>query len=179
MTKADIRTKILRVLKNQKEDELFRKSLKIMGALFRNKLFKQAKTVMFYVSLRSEVNTTDMIKEALKLGKKVVVPVCTGNRTMEPCQLKKDGVLRPGPYGILEPARKKPVDLEELDLVIVPGLAFDTRGRRLGRGKGFYDCFLASLPEGCRSIGVAFDFQILPSIPAAEHDINVHKVIFA
>lgn len=179
LTKAKIRTTILAVFKNQKEDELFRKSRKIMGALLRSKLFKQAKTVMFYVSLGSEVNTSEMIKEALRLGKKVVVPVCTGNRKIEPCLLKEKGILRRGPYGIREPARKKPVGLEELDLIIVPGLAFDKTGRRLGRGKGFYDCFLASLPKGYRSIGLAYDFQILPSIPSADHDVNVHKVIFA
>ncbi len=179
LTKAEIRTKILAVLKNKKEEELSGKSRSIMSKLFRNQLFKRAKTVMFYVSLGSEVNTSEMIKEALRLGKRVVVPVCSGNRTIEPCLLSKRGSMRRGPYGILEPARKKPVNLAELDLVIVPGLAFDEGGRRLGRGKGYYDSFLSRLPQGCRSIGVAFDFQILPSIPVAAHDVNVHQLIFA
>jgi 5-formyltetrahydrofolate cyclo-ligase len=179
LTKAKIRTKILAAFKNQKEEELSAKSRRIMAALFRNKLFKQAKTVMFYVSLASEVTTTEMIKEALRLGKKVVVPVCGGNRKIEPCVLQLGGTMRHGPYGILEPAQKKPVELKKGDLVIVPGLAFDTAGRRLGRGKGYYDCFLSALPQGCRSIGLAYDFQILPSIPVADHDVNVHKIIFA
>jgi 5-formyltetrahydrofolate cyclo-ligase len=120
-----------------------------------------------------------MIKGAQRLGKKVVVPVCTGNRKIEPCLFKQGGAMRHGPYGILEPVQKKPVALEDLDLVIVPGLAFDKTGRRLGRGKGYYDCFLAAVPHGCRSIGLAYDFQILRSIPTADHDVNVHKVIFA
>jgi 5-formyltetrahydrofolate cyclo-ligase len=179
LTKAKIRTKILATFKKQKEEELSLKSRRIKAALFRNKLFKQAKTVMFYVSLGNEVNTTEMIEEALRLGKKVVVPVCGENRKLEPCVLKRKGAMQCGPYGILEPALKRPVGLDKLDLVIVPGLAFDTRGNRLGRGKGYYDCFLASVPHSCRSIGLAYDFQVLPSVPVADHDVNVHKLIFA
>lgn len=180
LTKAKIRTKILAVFKKQKEEELSEKSRAIMRALFRSQLFKKAKTVMFYVSLAKEVNTAEMIKEALILGKKIVVPVCAGNRKIAPCALLKlKGAMRRGPYGILEPARKKPVGLSDLDLVIVPGLAFDKAGRRLGRGKGYYDCFLAALPGRCRSVGLAYDFQILPSVPVADHDVNVHQVIFA
>lgn len=179
MTKAKIRTKILADFKNKKEEELSEKSRLVKNALFRNRLFKKAKTVMFYMSMVREVDTTEMIKEALRLGKRVVVPVCGENRKIVPCELTRRGALRCGPYGILEPARKTPVDLEELNLVIVPGVAFDKRGARLGRGKGYYDCFLARLPKGANFIGLAFDFQILPSVPTADHDVNVHKVIFA
>jgi 5-formyltetrahydrofolate cyclo-ligase len=179
LTKAKIRTKILAAFKNKKEEELFEKSRTIMSALFRNQLFKQAKTVMFYVSLGSEVDTSEMIEKTIKLGKRVVVPVCAGNRKIEPCLFTHKGTMRRGPYGILEPVRKKPVGLGDVNLVIVPGLAFDSGGRRLGRGKGYYDYFLAALPRGCRSIGLAYDFQILPSVPVADHDVNVHKVIFA
>jgi len=179
LTKAKIRTKILAGLKNKKEEELSEKSRLVKNALFRNQLFKRAKTVMFYLSMAREVDTTEMIEEALRLGKKVVVPVCDGNRKIVPCELKRRGALLRGPYGILEPARKTPVDLEELNLVIVPGLAFDKCGARLGRGKGYYDYFLTRLPKDAKSIGLAFDFQILPSVPTADHDVNVHTVIFA
>jgi 5-formyltetrahydrofolate cyclo-ligase len=177
--KARLRNTILALLKTKKEEELSEKSRSVKGALFRNQLFKQAKTVMFYVSLGNEVNTSEMIKEALRLGKRVVVPVCSGNRTIEPCEISHECGMRRGPYGILEPAQKQPVPLDEIDLVVVPGLAFDENGRRLGRGKGYYDRFLSLLPRDCRSIGVAFDFQILPSVPVADHDVNVHTVIFA
>lgn len=179
MTKDRIRTKIVAVLKNKKEEELFQKSRAIKDALFRNQLFKKAKTVMFYLSIGGEVDTSEMIMEALRLGKRVVVPVCDGNRTIVPCALNQGVTMRRGPYGILEPALKKPVDLQEIELVIVPGVAFDTTGKRLGRGKGYYDCFLARMPESAHSIGLAYDFQILPSVPTADHDVNVHKVIFA
>jgi 5-formyltetrahydrofolate cyclo-ligase len=179
LTKARIRTKIVAAFKNQKEEELFKKSLRIMRALFRNTLFKKAKTVMFYLSMDSEVDTSEMITEALRSGKKVVVPVCGGNRKIVPCLLNPKGAMQRGPYGILEPARKKPLSLKHLELVVVPGVAFDRTGKRLGRGKGYYDSFLARLPKGARSIGLAYDFQILRSVPTADHDVNVHKVIFA
>ncbi|MGE5308287.1 MAG: 5-formyltetrahydrofolate cyclo-ligase [Deltaproteobacteria bacterium] len=177
--KEKLRTKIQSVLKNKKEEELSEKSRSVMNALFRNRLFKRAKTVMFYLSISGEVDTSEMIKEALRSGKKVVVPVCGEKRNIVPCTLKEDGTMLRGPYGILEPALKTPVALKELDLIIVPGLAFDEKGGRLGRGKGYYDAFLAKLPTETRSIGLAYDFQVLPSVPTADHDVNVHKVIFA
>jgi 5-formyltetrahydrofolate cyclo-ligase len=179
LTKARFRTKIVAEFKNKKEEELFKKCRRIKSALFRNKLFKKAKTVMFYLSTAGEVDTTEMIKEALRSGKRVVVPVCGGNRKIVPCVLSPNGKMQRGPYGILEPACKKPVALKELELVVVPGVAFDRGGKRLGRGKGYYDCFLARLPDNACSIGLAYDFQVLPSVPTAAHDVNVHKVIFA
>ena len=71
------------------------------------------------------------------------------------------------------------MSFKELDLVIVPGIAFDRHGRRLGRGKGYYDRFLRKIAKRTLTIGLAFDFQILPSIPATATDINVDHLIFA
>jgi 5-formyltetrahydrofolate cyclo-ligase len=166
-------------LRTQKEDTRTEKSTCIKQRLFRNRRFRQAKTVMFYMSFGGEVKTEEMIRDAQKLGKKVVVPVCTGNRIMRPCVLKAGQALLPGPYGIREPVVKRPVSLRCLDLVVVPGLAFDAHGRRLGRGKGYYDRFLQKIPTGVPAIGLAYDFQILPVIPTTTLDRNVHKVIFA
>jgi 5-formyltetrahydrofolate cyclo-ligase len=179
LTKAKIRNKILDRLKRQEEETRNKKSQIIKKALFRTSVFKKAKIVMFYMSFGGEVDTADMIKEAKKLGKTVVVPVCGKNRIMGPCVLKDKGKLLKGPYGILEPAVKKPISLKSLTLVIAPGLAFDKKGNRLGRGKGYYDRFLEILPEDVMSIGLAFDFQILPFIPTTKTDIAVKKVIFA
>jgi 5-formyltetrahydrofolate cyclo-ligase len=179
LTKAKIRNKILYILKTQKEEDRNKKSQIIKNKLFRNRVFKKAKIVMFYMSFGGEVDTADMIKEAKKLGKTVVVPVCEKNRIIKPCVLKDKGKLLRGPYGILEPAKKNPVSLKSLNLIIAPGLAFDKRGNRLGRGKGYYDRFLAKSPREITSIGLAFDFQILPFIPTTDTDIAVKKVIFA
>ena len=179
LTKQKIRNTILMKLQTQKEENRNKKSLQIKNKLFRNRVFKKAKTVMFYMPFGGEVDTVDMIKAAQKLGKTVVVPVCGKNRMMKPCVLKDGATLLRGPYGIREPALKKPVNFKSLDLVIVPGLAFDKEGRRLGRGKGYYDRFLPKVSGHSVAIGLAYDFQILPNIPTTRYDADVHKVIFA
>jgi 5-formyltetrahydrofolate cyclo-ligase len=179
LTKQEIRNTILMKLKTQKEENRNRKSFKVKNKLFRSRVFKKAKTVMFYMSFGGEVDTADMIKAAQKLGKIVVVPVCGRNRMMSPCVLKDRGTLLRGPYGIREPALKKPINLKSLDLVLVPGLAFDKKGRRLGRGKGYYDRFLSKIAKNSIAVGLAYDFQVLPFIPTTKYDVDVHKVIFA
>ncbi|MDD5246184.1 MAG: 5-formyltetrahydrofolate cyclo-ligase [Candidatus Omnitrophica bacterium] len=180
LTKRRIRSKILLRLKTQKEDDRERKSRLIKGKLFRTLLFKKAKIIMFYIAFDGEVKTEEMIKEAQNLGKKIAVPVCrTKCSKMTPCLLDFTAPLITGPYGVKEPAVKKSIKLEDLDLVIVPGVAFDKKNNRLGRGKGFYDRFLSSLPNSVPSIGLAYDFQILPSVPATKTDFGVNKVIFA
>jgi 5-formyltetrahydrofolate cyclo-ligase len=179
LTKEAIRTKILYMLQMCKDDVRFVKSGKIAQKLFRTSVFKQAKTVMFYKAIKGEVDTEQMIKAALKLGKIVVVPVCFPNRELLPCVLHQDARLVRGPYGIWEPVDKKPVNPRDVDLVVVPGVGFTKKGKRLGRGKGYYDRFLKKLPSCTPTIGLAFDFQILPDLPTSKFDVNVKKVIFA
>ena len=86
--------------------------------------------------------------------------------------------LKKGLYGIGEPIERKFVGLDKIDLVLVPGLAFDKRGNRLGRGKGYYDRFLKELPENKTYIGLAYDFQILRSLPTTPLDVAVQRTIF-
>jgi len=180
LTKKQIRSKILNKLKTQKEEIRERKSRQILDKLFKESEFIKAKIVMFYVAFSGEVNTEEMIKEALNLGKIVTVPVCKKNRvTLRPCILNDNIKLKKGPYGVCEPSTKSFLRLGDLDLVIVPGLAFDKKGNRLGRGKGCYDHFLKRITKDTPSIGLAFDWQILPSLPTKKHDASVHKVLFA
>lgn len=178
LTKKALRSKILLKLKKQEEKERERKSRIIKNKLFRTAAFKKAKRVMFYIALDDEVNTEDMIKEAKMIGKMPIVPVCKKDRmNLRPCILDDHASLKRGPYGVHEPVRKKHVALDDLDLVLVPGLAFDKKGRRLGRGKGCYDRFLRQLSPDVTSIGMAFDFQILPSVPVSAYDVSVKKII--
>ncbi|PIQ87912.1 MAG: 5-formyltetrahydrofolate cyclo-ligase [Candidatus Omnitrophica bacterium CG11_big_fil_rev_8_21_14_0_20_43_6] len=180
LTKAQIRSKILSRLKTQKEEDRSRKSKLITGKLLKDKVFKKAKIVMFYIAFGGEVNTEEMIREAKKIGKLICVPVCRKDKeTMQPAILEDHAKLIKGPYGVLEPATQVQVKPQDLDLVIVPGLAFDKKGNRLGRGKGCYDRFLCSLSEKTPSIGLAFDFQILPLVPTTCHDVSVKQVIFS
>ncbi len=180
LTKEQIRSKILLKLKAQKEESRERKSRIIKEKLFRQKEFKKAKHVMFYSAFKGEVDTQEMIKETRKLGKIASVPVCKKNRiSIKPCILDDNARLEKGPYGVPEPAAQRPIPLKDVDLIVVPGIAFDKKGNRLGRGKGCYDRFLKKLPRQITSIGLAFSFQILPSIPARTHDVKVSRVLFA
>jgi 5-formyltetrahydrofolate cyclo-ligase len=178
LTKEEIRSKILVRLKTQKEDDRDRKSKIIKNKLFRNPVFKKAKIVMFYISIGGEVDTREMIKEAQRLGKIVTLPVCKKNRIIKACLLGGRHEFEKGPYGIMEPAIKQSVNLNYLELIVVPGLAFTKHGARLGRGKGYYDRFLTKLSRKTRKIGLAFDFQILPQLPTTKTDVNVDKVIY-
>ena len=179
LTKKQIRSKILLKLKTQKEADQDRKSKIIKEKLFKLQIFQKAKRAMFYISFDGEVNTQEMIREAQKLGKIIAVPVCTIGRTIRPCILRYNARLAKGPYGIREPATKRFMNLKDLDLVIVPGIAFDKKGNRLGRGKACYDYFLQKLPKDIPVVGLAFGFQILPFLPTTKTDIGVNRVIFA
>ncbi|MDD5097808.1 MAG: 5-formyltetrahydrofolate cyclo-ligase [Candidatus Omnitrophica bacterium] len=180
LTKAQIRSKILLRLKTQEEEDRNRKSKFILNKLLKNKAFRKAKIVMFYIAFGGEVNTAEMIREAQKIGKVICVPICRKDKEiMQPAILENHAKLKLGPYGVREPATKNLLKPKDLDLVIVPGLAFDKQGNRLGRGKGYYDRFLSTLSNRADSIGLAFDFQILPLVPTNTHDVSVKQIIFS
>jgi len=178
LTKKQIRSRIRLKLKTQKEEDRNRKSRLIKEKLFRSLAFKKAKNVMFYISFGGEVETRDMIKEAHNLGKTVAVPVCA-EKAIRPCILRMNSPLKKGKYCIPEPAIKNFLQPKDLDVAIVPAIAFDRKGNRLGRGLGYYDRFLKTLPESARSIGLAFSFQVLSRIPTTPTDVAVDRVIFA
>ncbi|MFH0762334.1 MAG: 5-formyltetrahydrofolate cyclo-ligase [Candidatus Omnitrophota bacterium] len=180
LTKQKIRSKIFLKLKTQKEEERIIKSRIITRKLIRTKVFKTAKVLMCYIALKGEVDTQGVIKQAIKSGKVVAVPVCKkDNLAILPCILNDKAGFKRGPYGVVEPALQKRVPLREIDLVLVPGVAFDKKGNRLGRGKGFYDRFLKKINGCTETIGLAFRYQILPALPASSHDVRVKRVIFA
>jgi len=180
LTKQRIRSKILLKLKKQKEEDRSRKSILIKEKLLKEPSFKKAKRVMFYIAFNGEVETKEMIKEAKNLGKIIAVPVCVKNRiSLRPALLKSHAHLKKGPYGVSEPVVSRYIDLKDLDLVVTPGLAFDKKGNRLGRGKGYYDRFLKQIPKDTPSIGLAFRMQILPKVPVTSSDVSVSKVLFA
>ena len=184
MKKEIIREKILKKLREQREELRQKKSLRIKRQLFLQPQFLEAHTVMFYISKDGEVDTENMIKDALKMGKKVVVPITlVKEKKIIPSELRDyDKELEKGPFGIYQPKpkfmRKKP--LKDIDLVIVPGVAFDRSGNRLGRGGGYFDRFLAKLKKKhVPMLGLAFKFQILNKIEVLAHDIPVTQLIFA
>lgn len=135
---------------------------------------------MFYVSMEREVYTHDMIKTALLENKEIAVPlVLESQNIILPCKLNDFPDLKHGPLSILQPSKEKiqNVPMSAIDLIIVPGIAFDKKGNRLGRGKGFYDRFLHLIDPETTKIALAFSFQIVEQVPATENDIVVDKII--
>lgn len=182
--KKSIRAEIVTMLNIQKEAERLKRSRVIQKKLFALKEFKEAKNIMFFASFDGEVDTFRMIEEAIKLGKQVVLPaIVKKEKRIIPCKITDlEKELDIGPYGVKQPKLRKTqfVSPEDIDLVVVPGIAFDRAGNRLGRGEGYYDRFLKKLPNGIPIAGLAFSFQILKTIPSVRHiDIPVDKVVFA
>jgi 5-formyltetrahydrofolate cyclo-ligase len=178
--KKSLRKEILSLLAGQSAEERDRKSLAIQEKLFRHPFFRKADTVCFFVSLPREVDTHPMIERALAEKKKVLVPrVDLENKELklkEVRDLHRD--LMPGVLGILEPQASAPDGrLDQIGCLIVPALAFDEKGYRLGRGGGFYDRLLSKLPVGAHTIGLGFSFQLLDSIPLEDHDRAVESVL--
>ena len=182
MEKAAIRKVLLEKLKAQKEEIRLKKSKLIKNKLFKLKYFKEAKNIMFYLALKGEVETKEMITESLKAGKSVYVPVCnTKCKSMIPSKITSLSPrgFRLGPYGINHPSVIKRGMLKKIDLVIAPAVGFDKSLNRLGRGKGYYDSFFKKLSVHTKKIGLAFRFQILNNLPTSSFDQPVDKIIFA
>jgi len=144
--------------------------------------YAAAKTVMFYVDVRAEVRTRHYLPTALEHGKRIVVPYCVDGE-LELFHLENMDELALGMYKILEPRADlrtvpaKRLAIEELDLVMVPGVAFDRRGGRTGHGKGYYDKLLEHARPDTPLVALSFECQLFPEIPMQEHDIYMDKII--
>lgn len=166
----------------QKDKEAVSKQ--ICAAFMALPAYQAAKTVMWYVDAGSEVRTRHTLPEALTHGKRVVVPYCiVETNELELFHLEDMSELVEGAYKILEPRedlRKVPGKIlqpEDLDLVMVPGTAFDARGGRMGQGKGYYDRLLARARKDAPLVAIAFECQMFPSIPVDAHDVYMDLVI--
>lgn len=180
LTKKELRNILLNRLRKQTQRQRERKSKLIERILLKQEEFIKAERVMFYLAFDGEVKTESMIDKARRLGKQIYVPICdTKKKTLRPCFLEESVALEIGPYNTREPKNKVEFSHRKLDLVIVPALAFDKKGNRLGRGKGYYDRFLKRLSNRTNTIGLAFDFQVLPNLPVEENDVPVDKVLSA
>ncbi len=180
LTKEEIRKQIRKDLRNQKEEDRLRKSLVIQERLFALPEFNDSKTILFYVSFDGEVETSGMIRQAKELGKRIALPnILKKDRKIIPILVESFNDLEVGPYGIRQPAFDPNFRLDpgDLDLCVVPGMAFDRTLHRLGRGAGYYDRFLTTLSEKTRTVGLAFHFQVLDCLPTEEHDVPLSHLI--
>ena len=182
-TKAALRHVVLHYLKHQQEGIRRRRSEAIRRKVFRLTAFRRAAVVCCYVALPYEVQTRRMIDAMLSQGKRVAVPVVhRRSKRMTLSELRDpERELSRGAFGVPEPApeMRRPVRLQDVDLALVPGIAFDRRGHRLGHGFGYFDRLLSRLPKTTPTIGLAFQFQLVDRLPVASHDHAVQKVLTA
>lgn len=164
----------------EQKDEL---SDTILARFFELPEFEHANTVMFYVDVRTEVRTRQALPKALETGKRIIVPWCNADGELELFLLSSMDELALGMYRILEPKEElrrlpeKVVRPEEIDLIMVPGVAFDRRGGRTGHGKGYYDKLLEHARKDCPLVALAFECQLFPEIPMQSHDVFMDKVL--
>ncbi len=141
--------------------------------------FQNARVVMIFLSTPDEVDTASLALRCWQAGKTVVAPkVSWDQKRMLPVEISslQTGLTRTGP-GISEPISGKPVPIDMIDFVIVPGLGFTTTGVRIGRGLGFYDRFLAQSDFTGRSCGLAFEDQIVETLPTLDHDVPLSMLV--
>lgn len=176
MNKDAIRAAMKQKRRGLTEQERQCKSAAIGERLFRMAQYRHARTVMVYLSAFGEVETTGIMEHAFAAGKKVVVPVSIReSHTIRPSYIASAAELAPGAYGIPEPAVIAPAHMDALDLILVPGLAFDRRGGRIGFGKGYYDRFLEQVRAP--KIALAYSFQIISDVHAQAHDVKMDYII--
>ncbi|MBX3422263.1 MAG: 5-formyltetrahydrofolate cyclo-ligase [Pirellulaceae bacterium] len=144
--------------------------------------YAAAKTVMFYVDVRDEVRTRHALPEAIQGDKRIVIPYCVDGE-LELFHLQSMDELDVGMYKILEPkvelrqVAAKRLEPQDLDLIMVPGVAFDRMGGRTGHGKGYYDKLLQHARRDAPLVALAFECQLFPEIPCEHHDIYMDKVV--
>lgn len=174
--KARLRNEIAAHRRTLDIDWTHEASSKILEALQELGAFSAAKTVALYKALPGEVQLENLFPLCWGLGKETCIPVFnTTLRAYEMATVDRDTSYATGNYGIVEPRSPSLMEFNRIDLIVVPGVAFDTEGNRLGRGGGYYDRFL----DGFCGVttAVAFDFQIFPTIPHDVHDRSVNYIV--
>ncbi len=179
--KATLRRSMLELRRKLSEEEVHRKSGAIARGLAGTAEYRESRLIAFYVSFDNEVQTRQLIGEALREGKCAAIPfVRSPSEGLLLSEVRDlDGELTEGSYGILEPREEfiRLVPPERVDLLTVPGTAFDRRGYRLGFGKGYYDRLLKAMPPKTVSVGLAYSFQVVARVPTEEGDEPVGRLI--
>lgn len=176
MPKKPIRAALLAQRKHLSLDTCLHQSLVVQERFLQLPEFAAARTLALYSPILNEVFTEEVFTQARKLSKRVVFPRVQGTE-MQFFEVAGHEELRAGNFGILEPQGAQPIPIAELDLLLVPGVAFDQAGHRLGYGKGYYDRLLPQRSPHCRLVGFCFEFQLVASLPAEAHDIRMDLLV--
>lgn len=177
MDKKELRRAIRERKRAMTEEEIANRSAALGKAFIACELYQEADTIYGYLPYNQEVRTVPMLQQALKDGKKVAVPKVFGDE-MEFIYLTDMTQVEKGYAGIPEPIADGPVAHDEKALVLMPGLAFDPQGHRVGYGGGFYDKFLQREPEH-PTLALCYEFQMIEHLETEAHDIPVDCVLWA
>lgn len=176
--KAELRTKIRTILKGFSTEKRASDSAKLCASLQEQYFFQKAASILFFAPMSEEPDLWPLLSEVLPTKKLVALPCFDSeNQAYVPRRVGDIHVeIISGKFGIREPAPTcVAIPLQDLDLVLVPGVAFDSNGHRLGRGKGFYDRMLQNFTG--RKIGIAFDEQIVDAVPAGKNDVRMDLIV--
>lgn len=177
MDKKALRSRIRQQKRAMTPEQIEEKSALLAQQFFASELYRNAKTIYGYLPYNQEVRTMPMLERALLEGKQVAVPKVYGDE-MRFIYMKDLSEVETGYAGIPEPVQDDPVASDPMALVLMPGLAFDFQGHRIGYGGGFYDKFLEREP-GHPTLALCYDFQMFPELKTEEHDIPVDCVLWA
>lgn len=155
-------------------EEVRCKSRDICKNLIGSEFYKSAGTIMIYMPIMNEADTSEILADIFARGRRAVIPMVKDDN-MYGIYVKKDSGYRRGKFGILEAIEEEYAEKTEIDAVIVPGIAFDRKGGRIGFGKGFYDRYLREMKA--KKIGLCYDFQLIDDVCAEENDINMDCII--
>ena len=173
---------MLRERRDMTSEEVKSLSSEIIAKLKKIPIYQNSKTIMVYLSFGNEVDSSELIKDCFKDGKRVVVPYCIKkDMSIMPTEIKDSNIdTTQAKVGYIQPKKESliPVDIAEIDLIVLPGIAFDRKGYRVGFGAGYYDRFLGKLNFAIPTIGLAYDFQMVESfIRMKDYDIPVDYVM--
>lgn len=177
MNKKEIRAIVRARKKAMTEEQIAAASEKLGELLRRTEAYRKADTIYGYLPYNQEVRTTPMLRQAILDGKRVAVPKCYGDE-MRFLYLDDLTAVAPGYAGIPEPIADGPVADDPTALVLMPGLAFDRKGHRVGYGGGFYDKFLEAEPDH-PTLALCYDFQMFGHLEVDDYDIPVDEVLWA
>jgi 5-formyltetrahydrofolate cyclo-ligase len=177
MPKIKLRRIMLEKRKKLSSEERRNASFHIQQSLLESEVYVKAKHLVLYSSIHNEVDSSLVMNDALTSGRKVFLPV-VADMGLIFREVKETTALQKGAFGIMEPpASNSVISPEKVDLIVVPGIAFDLQGHRVGYGKGYYDKALHSLEKQGKLIAVCYDFQLVDEIAGEPHDVMVDMMI--
>ncbi|MBP5546940.1 MAG: 5-formyltetrahydrofolate cyclo-ligase [Bacteroidales bacterium] len=175
MEKAEVRKRMRELKRAVPPEEKLRRSEAIMRQVEALPEFREARVVLLYWSMADEVQTHNFVERWYR-DKVLLLPCVDGDDLLLRRYTGPECLVAGEQFGIGEPTGPVYTDLESIELIIVPGVAFDRKGNRMGRGRGFYDRLLKTTPKALK-IGVAYDFQMLDSIPVEPFDVKMDRII--